>query len=78
MDFDGSWYRDIGTTIMLTMIIQVISVPVTVGVIAIIKKMLRFIDRGCSQDMRKTKKKKQSDYENLYIGTEFIIDVRYS
>ena len=78
MDFDGQWYFDIGTTIMLTMIVQVFSVPVAVAVIAGIKKLLRFFDRGCTQDMRKTRKKKQSVYQNLYTGTEFIIDIRYS
>jgi len=40
--------------------------------------MRRWCDRRCSDDIRVTKQKTQREYENLYMGPEFIIDFRYS
>ena len=38
----------------------------------------RCLDRGCSSDMKKTKKKLNKDWINLYTGPEFFIAYRYS
>ena len=36
----------------------------------------RCLDRGCTCDKRKSKKLLQSEYEELYIGPEFLLDSR--
>jgi hypothetical protein len=39
---------------------------------------LKCIDRGCTCDRRRTRKLVQADYEQVYTGPEFLIEVRYS
>lgn len=77
-DFSSEWYSEIGTTICMTMFINVISVPIGILVAVLIKKVLRWCDRGCSSVYTKTKKKKQSQYEALYMGSDFILELRYA
>ena len=60
------------------MLINVVSVPIGLIVSAIIRKILRCYDRGCSSELSKTKKQKQSEYQELYLGAEFIIELRYA
>jgi hypothetical protein len=38
----------------------------------------RCIDRRCSFDSQKTSKVLQSEYEALYLGPEFILQIRYA
>jgi hypothetical protein len=54
-DFSVEWYKNVGATISLTMFINIFT-PHIGGIIALIKDSLfRWIDRGFSSDMRKTK-----------------------
>jgi hypothetical protein len=49
------------------------------GMISVITNYFkRLIDRGCSKDLRKTKQVMQEDYEAMYMGPDFLLEVRYS
>jgi hypothetical protein len=77
-DVTSQWFFDVGVTILITMIINVINVPAIVLVFRIISGIRRWFDRGCTMRMNQTKQKKQGAWENLYIGPEFLIEFRYS
>jgi hypothetical protein len=77
-DFSVEWYKNVGATIALTMFINVFT-PHIGGFIAILKNnMLRLLDRKCKKDPRVTKQVMQEDYEAIYMGPEFLLEVRYS
>ena len=77
-DFSVEWYKNVGATISLTMFINVFT-PHIGGFVAIIKNyLLRMKDSGCNKDIRRTKQVMQDDYENIYMGPDFLIEVRYS
>lgn len=77
-DFTVEWYRIVGSTICLTMIINTIS-PHTSSVIScFVTGIKRCCDRGCTCNKRRTKKMLQEDYDSVYIGPEFIMEIRYS
>jgi len=76
-DINPTWYSEVGSTILSTMLINAISTPTTKIAGFIIKKALQFIDRKFGKDESITRKKRQADYENLYTLPEFVIDVRY-
>jgi hypothetical protein len=40
--------------------------------------LIRFIDRGCTSNKRNTRQIIQREYELLYTGPEFILQLRYS
>ncbi len=40
--------------------------------------LYRLCDRHCSSDMKKTKQLIQEDYETVYTGPEFDLQVRYA
>jgi len=77
-DFTIEWYRVVGTTIVLTMILNVFSPHFSNFCWMIFRGCKRCRDRGCSWDMRRTKKILQVDYENVYLGPEFLMEMRYS
>jgi len=76
-DIGPTWYDQVGSTIISTMIINAISAPSTKFAGFIVKKILQFVDRRFGKDDSITKKKRQADYESLYTLPEFVIDVRY-
>lgn len=77
-DFTVQWYQNVGATLSLTMFINIFT-PHIGGMIAMFNNYLkRLIDRGCSKDMRKTKQVMQEDYEAMYMGPDFLLEVRYS
>ena len=55
-DFTVEWYRVVGTTISLTMIINIISPHIGAFIKIFLKSIKRCLDRSCSCDKRKTKK----------------------
>mmetsp|Transcript_9202 Transcript_9202/g.10359 ORF Transcript_9202/g.10359 Transcript_9202/m.10359 type:complete len:1049 (-) Transcript_9202:179-3325(-) len=77
-DMNPTWYYAVGATLLLTMLINVFSFPITVLVFTAIKSLLRCCDRSCRKDPQKTKKKSQKSYINLYTGPEFGLDFRYA
>ena len=77
-DFTVEWYRVVGSTISFTMLINIIT-PHTGAIIGMLMGgLFKCMDRGCSCDKRRTKKRLQEDYENTYMGPEFLIEIRYS
>jgi hypothetical protein len=79
-DFSVDWYRNIGATLSMTMLINTVSPHVAKIAMPLVKGLLRCMDRGCrfsyKPDLDKgetelrTKKVLQQDVENLYIGEE--------
>jgi hypothetical protein len=60
------------------MIINIISLPIANILVYLMKSCFRCWDRGCSNNMEKTKKKTQEAWNRLYTGPDFMIDFRYS
>ncbi|KAH9129907.1 hypothetical protein AeMF1_000070 [Aphanomyces euteiches] len=77
-DFSVNWYNDIGISLMLTMIINMVSPHADVFITYVIMEMKRFIDRGFSFDFSITRQDTQRDLEALYRGPEFDLASRYS
>eukprot|EP00347_Sterkiella_histriomuscorum_P019500 403341392 len=77
-EFTVEWYRVVGTTICLTMLINVISPHISNLLFQLMMSCKRCCDRGCSCDRRKTKQLLQSEYENINTGTELLLEFRYS
>ncbi|CDW83214.1 UNKNOWN [Stylonychia lemnae] len=78
LDFSAEWYRVVGSTIMLAMIINIISPHFSAFFKQGFFGFLRWADRGFSNDIRVTKKLHQEDYEYQYEGIEFFIECRYA
>ena len=77
-DFNIEWYKNIGSTIALTMILSVFTPHLAAMGFVCIRGSKRCCDRGCRCDKRHTKKVLQEDYDELYIGPEMLMDFRYS
>lgn len=77
-DLIPEWYFNVGTTIIITMFINMFSLPIVNLIFAFIKGCVRCCDRRCSNNMAVTKKKTQEAYEALYTGPEFLIEIRYA
>ena len=77
-DISPLWYENVGSTLLSTMFINIFTIPALKLAAVFFNKMAAFCDRGCTQDIRRTKKKTQPAYEKVYLGPEFIIDFRYS
>lgn len=77
-DFTVEWYRVVGSTITLTMMIQICTPHLSGFFKWFWHGMLRCCDRGCTTNIHKTKNMLQEDYEGRYMGAEFLIEVRYS
>lgn len=41
-------------------------------------KLFQCLDRKCKRDYKVTKQYMQEDYHNVYMGPEFLVEVRYS
>jgi hypothetical protein len=61
-DFNVPWYRNVGSTIMLTMLINVVMPHITEKLFHIKTLCTRWIDRGFTRDLEKTKQVLQEDY----------------
>jgi hypothetical protein len=77
-DFIPEWYLNVGTTLLMTMLINVVTLPIINLTILFLKGIGRCCDRRCKCDKRVTKKKTQSKWNQLYTGPDFMIDLRYS
>lgn len=62
-DFDLLWYKNIGTTIALTMIISIVTPHLGNFGFMILNGMKRCCDRGCGFNKKVTKKLLQEDYD---------------
>lgn len=77
-DFIPEWYFNVGTTLLITMFINMFSLPIINFIFLALKKCIQCCDRRCKSDRSITKKKEQSKYEALYTGPEFLIEIRYA
>ena len=77
-EFTSEWYQRVGSTIVYTMVLMVVTNPVSNLVMQLLRKLILCWDRGCSRDEKSTKKLVQEDYENVNIGNEFLMEQRYA
>ncbi|RHY34758.1 hypothetical protein DYB32_000693 [Aphanomyces invadans] len=77
-DFSVSWYNDVGISLMLTMIINMVSPHAGVFITYVVLEIKRFADRSFSFDWTITHQETQRDLEALYRGPEFDLASRYS
>ena len=76
-DFDSSWLETVGSLIGFTMVINIFTIPIANCFMMIILYLKRKLDKGCCCMKRKdTRKKYQKDYEDLYIGPQFLMEFR--
>lgn len=77
-DFNVPWYRNVGSIIMLTMLINIL-IPTFADNLVYLKTIfVRWKDRGYTTNQRITKKVLQEDYNELYTGEDFLLEVRYA
>lgn len=60
------------------MIINIVNLPVINTLFYFFRVCARCIDRGCTCNPEKTKKRTQEEWEELYTGPEFLVDFRYA
>ncbi len=77
-EFSVEWYRVVGSTIVLTMLIRTVAPHIATVAQVCYTALKRCYDRRCTCDNKKTRKVIQSDYENVYMGPEFTLDSRYA
>jgi hypothetical protein len=77
-EFNKRWYLVVGTPILMAIGIQIFFPHI--GVIFSATKLffLRCWDRRCSCDKRKTRQITQDEYEDLYTGPEYILELRFA
>jgi len=54
-DFSGSWFESVGSTISISCFIACF-MPITNIISAVVKNLRTYLDRGCTNDLKKTKK----------------------
>ena len=77
-DFTTEWYKQIGVSIILTMMIGIISPHIANGMFHCRFFCKRWIDRKCTCNRKRTRQLYQGDYENMYMGPELLLEYRYS
>mmetsp|Transcript_22211 Transcript_22211/g.37626 ORF Transcript_22211/g.37626 Transcript_22211/m.37626 type:complete len:1954 (-) Transcript_22211:181-6042(-) len=77
-DFTPEWYDDIGKTVLQTVTLYCIGVHGVKFAVFFLQKFLRWRDRGFGSDVRITKQVSQENLNKLFIGPEFVIEVRYA
>lgn len=60
------------------MLINIVTPHIGAFVGIFISGIKRCWDRKCTCNQRKTRRRVQEDYEKLYMGPEFLIEIRYS
>jgi hypothetical protein len=77
-DFSVGWYTAVGSTLILSMIINIIAPHFSAIFKQVFFGFFRCWDRGCTLNKRRTRKLHQDDYEEQYLGIEFYIECRYA
>lgn len=77
-DFTPGWFKGIGYSLSLTLFLKIFAAIAAAFVFKVLRVIPRLLDRGCSGDMSKTKKKIHSDYEALYTNNDFNLDFCYT
>ncbi|CAE7643104.1 unnamed protein product, partial [Symbiodinium microadriaticum] len=77
-DFSSGWYEDVGISIMGTMTLYMFGVHGLKLFNVLSSKFLRWQDKHFSSDTRLTNQVSQEQLNRLYLGPEFVIEVRYA
>jgi hypothetical protein len=77
-DFTPEWYNDIGRTVLQTITMYNIGVHGIKFATLFYRQFLRWRDRGFGSDIRITKQVSQENLNKLFLGPEFVIEVRYA
>jgi len=77
-DFTTEWYKQIGVSIILTMLLGIFSPHLANGMFWLKGSCKRLYDRRCTRNRRKTRQIFQGDYEQMYLGPELLFEYRYS
>lgn len=75
-EMNSAWYIEFGSMIVWTMVMEM---PMPHGFPCLILGIIllqRWYDRKFSKDKTVSRKKIQQDYEDLYVGPEFLLDSR--
>jgi hypothetical protein len=77
-EFSVEWYRLVGASLCVQMILMVVS-GLMAGLLELTKGMLkRCYDRGCTMNKRRTRKLTQAEYEAVNCGPEISYEEIYS
>ncbi|CAI2368472.1 unnamed protein product [Moneuplotes crassus] len=77
-DFTTDWYRQIGVSIILTMLFGIFSPHLANSMFWIAGAFFRWKDRYFTCNKKRTKQLFQADYEQMYMGPELLFEYRYS
>jgi len=78
VDFTVPWYRSVGTTLTIAMIMNIVTPHIAENMLFAWPACRRCWDRKCTRDLKKTRQVLQEDYEEMYSGDEFQFEVRYA
>ncbi len=77
-DFDKSWYKVIGNTLVATMIITMIfPIGEAFGFYAL-RLLFRFLDKGCTSDVFQTSKTSIQAFINIQSGPAYFMHFKYA
>lgn len=77
-EFDERWFTIIGCPIGLIIVFQLFTPHIPLFVKYLHVAIRRCHDRRWSLNARETRKTVQSEYEDLYTGPKFLLQIRYA
>lgn len=77
-DLTPTWYATIGYSVVFTYLLKFLTLIGWTVYRVLVPCLKRCCDRGCSNDMRKTKKSTMAEYIALYTGMDYDIDYSYT
>lgn len=78
VEFDTEWYFGIGPIVIFAQACMLVFPHIFILFEAMGLGLIRCWDRKGSFNTKKTSKIIQDDYEKLYTGPEFVLEVRYA
>jgi len=72
-DYEPNWYSMVGWLIVKTMIISSMLPWIALATGYAIPGLKRWLDRGKSKDIYRTKKTSMAMYKKLYSGAQYVI-----
>jgi len=77
-DFDASWFKVIGNTLVGTMIFTMVFPIMEAFGFYALRLFTRFLDRGCTLDPFSTRKTSIQGYMNTYAGPLYFMHFKYA
>jgi len=77
-DLTSQWYKSAGSSIVLTMLINVFLPHISPLLQIFFRSCLRCFDRNCSFDRTITRSRTQTELNKLQLGPEMALDERYA